>query len=547
MPDTNLRWTVDDAYAARFTEPILNDIITRAAVKRETTVRQLAGRHVGFFSLKPEQLPDIFIKAYHIPPLKLFRSCLAPYGVQEWHAARDLLRRGVRTHPPIALGIERTWGLYRRVYLITEAVQGSSTLKQFVQQRGSLSHGAVPDLVGRFARFVVAVCRAGALHRDLHWGNILIRFDPAGVPSFYLIDLHNLRLKPGLSDRDIMHNLSLLNTSFYDRVSPRLQLRFLRTVLAESHGGRRDFLRARNGIVRQTEGLMRKKWRKHAARCFGENNYFMKVHLGPLTGHARRDDRTGACADVLHDPESLFYTKDARIIKDSRTTSSLLISPEGVEPGVYLKRFNVKAVLHPVKHLFKRSRAEAVWRAAHAMLARGVPTPRPRMYLEHRRSGFLGKSYFAADMVPGAVDLDTYLSAHANDLSRDGKKSVIRMLARELRKMHDRGVAHGDLKAKNILITSRDGIANGVLFVDLDAVRISPGLTQNERCRDLARLNCSFLDRSQVSGPQRLCFLKCYAGRMPGADFKKLWKRVLFFTLRKLKKSGRNFFYPHRT
>jgi hypothetical protein len=66
-------------------------------------------------------------------------------------------------------------------------------------------------------------------------------------------------------------------------------------------------------------------------------------------------------------------------------------------------------------------------------------------------------------------------------------------------------------------------------------------LSFRHRCRDIARLNCSFLNTAVVSKTHRFCFLKYYLGRTKRRDLKKAWDTVMFFTELKLRKSGRSF------
>jgi tRNA A-37 threonylcarbamoyl transferase component Bud32 len=207
-----------------------------------------------------------------------------------------------------------------------------------------------------------------------------------------------------------------------------------------------------------------------------------------------------------------------------------------------MKRYNVKGFFYILKHLFRSSRAKKAWFASNSMQVRDISTPDPLLYFEERRFLFLFKSYFVTKAVPDARVLDEYVVSRFPGFSRLQKLSLIRTVARQLKKMHDRGICHGDLKAKNILIRNQnDDGQHTCSLVDFDAVKILDHVEIKERCRDLARLNCSFLNTSLVSRAHRLLFLKYYFGTGSRRELKKALRMVVMYTGMKLEKSGRAF------
>ncbi len=542
MPGSNILWSVDRRYARQFTGEVLDAVIDRSIVDGETVVREVHTRQVSRMHLSRPDLPDIYVKAYHIPPRKLYRSLVVPYGIKEWRVAQALQKKGIRTCPPVALGIEKRGGLYCRVYFITEAVPDSMTLKEYIDaygvhgEQGRFAGNA--SLVDLFADFVAEVRRVGILHSDFHWGNVLITVPEEGRLDFYLIDLHNVLLKPILSERDNYSNLALLNASFQDKIPIRDQLRFMQAYYRDYVHGRRH---ARDRVKDDTNRLLRRKWKKHDKRCLQENKYFERVARSGLRGFARRDEALKSVLQRLENPEGLFNDPKVRIIKDSRTTSSVAVTDGVPVPGLYVKRYNVKGAWYMVKNLLRASRAKRVWQTANSMRERDIATPLPLLYLERRSLGLLQKCYVVTELVEGAVTLDAYIAGDFQDLGRERKRAFVRMIALQVQKLHQRGVVHGDLKAKNILVRSRPGGGQALCFIDLDAARVQGSVSAAERFRDLARLNCSFLDRRLVSQALRLYFLQVYCGRCSRSELKSAWDLALHYTDRKLRKSARSF------
>ena len=81
-----------------------------------------------------------------------------------------------------------------------------------------------------------------------------------------------------------------------------------------------------------------------------------------------------------------------------------------------------------------------------------------------------------------------------------------------LRKMHDEGIVHRDLKAPNLVWTS-DGTPGGAFFiVDHDGARVARGdVRWKRRARDLARLDASL----PASRTDRLRVLRAYRQLFP--------------------------------
>jgi tRNA A-37 threonylcarbamoyl transferase component Bud32 len=126
-----------------------------------------------------------------------------------------------------------------------------------------------------------------------------------------------------------------------------------------------------------------------------------------------------------------------------------------------------------------------------------------------------------------------------NLMIKKNKLQFIKEVAIQVKQLHDCGIMHCDLKATNILVNAGDKIK--IYFTDLDAIKVSDSLFSAERAKDLARLNCSFLDTAFLSRCYRLYFLKSYLGRVKRKELKKYWDSVMLFTELKLEKSKREF------
>lgn len=149
------------------------------------------------------------------------------------------------------------------------------------------------------------------------------------------------------------------------------------------------------------------------------------------------------------------------------------------------------------------------------------------------------------------------------NLARTALPAVKRRVARELgsavRQMHDRGVYHGDLTMKNILVsglpseafqgnganggTAKEGHANGlkIHFIDFDGSRFEPRREGALAQANLDRLNRSVVKLFAPGGPitrtDKMRFLLSYAGgrdearRLARACGRRLWMHRLWWWL----------------
>jgi len=277
---------------------------------------------------------------------------------------------------------------------------------------------------------------------------------------------------------------------------------------------------------------------KRNRSCLRKNTYFTEVKNNHLKGYAALPVNN-AILKRMESPDTLFSNSASSVLKDSESASCLLFSSLPGSPGFYLKKYHAKNIFDAVKNTFRLSKGKRSWIAANTLKARGIPTPEPILFLERKSFLFTCESYFVTEAVLKAKPLNLYMDAAFKLLSRQDKRAFIKVLAMQVKQMHDSGIRHRDLKSTNILVADDDG--GKVWFIDLDAIKVSDALSLTERLKDVARLNCSFLDTALLSKQDRLLFLKVYLNRANRKELKKYWDSVVLFTGLKLKKSKREF------
>jgi serine/threonine protein kinase len=126
----------------------------------------------------------------------------------------------------------------------------------------------------------------------------------------------------------------------------------------------------------------------------------------------------------------------------------------------------------------------------------------------------------------------------------------IDQLARLVRELHLRNLAHRDLKAANILLDADKDSApeppaerpNPFCFIDLVGVSRRRWLRQSTRIKNLARLHASFYQDSRLTRTDKLRFLHVYlqCGLFGRENWKDWWRGIDAATQIKVRKNQRN-------
>jgi len=218
----------------------------------------------------------------------------------------------------------------------------------------------------------------------------------------------------------------------------------------------------------------------------------------------------------------------AAALKDHRRSAVTRVTHHG--QCLCIKEYKPLGWGDRLKDALRGSRAQRAWHGATRLAANGVSSPELVALLEHR-----GVHYLVAECVADGQPLNTFLAERfAGALPPDqlqGKRSLIRELARWLRSIHDLGIYHDDWSAKNLLVARRDG-RWCFFLLDYESISLLRPLTLRRRVKNLGQLNdlTHGLTRSD-----RLRFLLAYAGHDPEFARGSFVAKVLGFTRRRIR------------
>lgn len=123
-----------------------------------------------------------------------------------------------------------------------------------------------------------------------------------------------------------------------------------------------------------------------------------------------------------------------------------------------------------------------------------------------------GRAFLLARALEGAVELRRFLQ-DGSDATPSERRVFARKLGEALARMHEAGVAHGDLYAKHVFV---DPCGQEVYYLDWQRSRLLRRVGRGRRFRDLAALDATLAD-GLASTLERAEFLRAYLAAAPGA------------------------------
>ena len=327
----------------------------------------------------------------------------------------------------------------------------------------SIAAARAPGLAdsGAVASVLARLHAGGVRQRDLHFGNFIVA---DGVS--YAVDGGGARRQ---------------------RMGRRACLRDVASLLADhgewdSGGAVAAYAEERGWTLRRRErdridvligAVRRRRAARYARKSVRDCTPFsVQVDAGGMTATAR-DDADAELMAVLADPERAIATGGP--LKSGRTATVVRFG------DLVVKRYNIKNRAHWWRLKTRVSRARRAWQAGHGLRWLGVPTARPRAFVERSNAApGSAAAYLVLDYVDG-----TSLA----DLASRGTPSVLGAVRDLFAGLRTARFAHGDMKATNLIVADGE-----VHVVDLDAAvwHRNAWWFRRRHQRDLARFQRNF-------------------------------------------------------
>jgi hypothetical protein len=439
MDTRGVRWVAE---AGRL--PRLRQVAKALADPTLRPAREIPSR--AHFRLAPAEsgAPGTFVKQYRLLgwPRRL-RHLLRPLpAAVEWSVARALAPHGLAAVVPWAWGVRRDRGVPIECYLVADDLGDLVTLEEWIPRQRHLPGPAFRGGLADLSRTLRRMHGLRYFHGDPHQRNIIPSEGPDGLRWAFL-DFQQARraylTAPYRRLRDlgrVFHGVRLDLGRFQ-------RAHLLRAYLGPEARLPRRLFRLLEAITLYYEFRL---LRRRARRCLTVTDHFRRSEHGPLA--------VRHVADV-----------------DVEPIAACLRNRPGTEDPAF--------AVAPLA-----GRGRRAWLNAHALLAGGLPTPRPLAWAIDARGG---TEYLVTEQPKGAVPLEVALRA-----TRDGTEvaGLMQAAGAALRAKHDLGAWGG--AAAGGLLAARDDPGEGgtwrVLFGRPEALRFRPWVGERLRRRDVARL-----------------------------------------------------------
>lgn len=539
-----VRWEIDPALAPVLLGPRGLRLPDWLAHGQARIIKQ--GPHRTVYRI---DIPEgrFFLKHYRLHDIRAWlREVVRPSKARmECERALEVAERGVATVTPLALGEVQSRLGPTDSFLLTRALDNTSTLSLFLEQElPTFTPLRQTRLRQRLARtlgtLLARLHQSGIVHNDLHAGNLLLRLDADDNPELFLIDLHAVSLRRSLSWGARRANLIMLNRWFILRSNRADRMRAWQAYAAAWNTPNCRELGWE--LERATWLSNLTFWRHRDRRCRQNNRYYYRCASGTGRGYAVRDLNRTTFQELLADPDQPFDQKGVRLLKNSRSSTVAEIDLEvaGEVRAVIYKRFRITQGHEPWVALLRRSAALRSWVNGQGFLERCLPTPRPLAVFHRYRHGLPHEGYLLTEKVSDALDLRAWVASLESLPVPERRQQLVQRIeqvARLIRELHRRQLSHRDLKAANLLVQGAL-----VWFIDLVGVTCHRHLPRCRRVQNLARLNASFLDTPLITRTDRLRFLRIYLqwGFFGQSTWKRWWKVIATATQEKIDRNRRS-------
>lgn len=468
---------------------------------------------------------------------------------REWRAIDAVANAGIPTIEAAALGL-RKWGPFvTDSFLLTRAIEPAESLHDYVRRQTESGPGMSvarrQKLAVRLGMLIATLHTHGLVHGDLHAGNVLIREEPLQELRLWLIDLHAVRRRRWISLRRLAKNLAMFAHFFSQYGTPADRLRFFdaywnrvneRPSRPMSLPGA-DEPASRRHIIQSIQHAC-EEW---SARAFDKaDRKWLRGHrkliiVDTVTAHCRGVAELGTeflrmvgrCPDVLQ----------SSLLTIAGNLHATFDRPQHPNIRIHTATAGEPLTLRWLGRNQLWSAARVRWEIGHALLRRGIPTPRPLLFAEER-FGPQRRTFLVTES-PRQWE---------GALNHPVEWTLIRQAAQLLRRLHDHGCIHTRLSESAFLIAKHEPLAAParrrpepehdaavaariepvsirLLLNHVDAVRSVDDIRPSLITEQLATLNAA-VPSDHFTPADRLRFLLGYIGPKRRGEWKSLWREI---------------------
>ncbi len=157
----------------------------------------------------------------------IFRPCKA---VKEWKISNELLRRGIQSPVPLAVGERRKFRLLSDSFLINRKIPNAVNISHYISSLtpplSEMKRREKWKFIRSLAGTIKDVHNKGLFHGDLNTSNIMVQMREGKEPVFYFVDFGGSGLRKRLYLNQRIKDLARLNESMPSFISRTDKVRF---------------------------------------------------------------------------------------------------------------------------------------------------------------------------------------------------------------------------------------------------------------------------------------------------------------------------------
>ncbi|MBI3723406.1 hypothetical protein HY251_05560, partial [bacterium] len=445
---------------------------------------------------------ELYVKSYRVRgPLERAKHVFVrSKALAELEAMRRLRAAGVATAEALAAGESRSLGVFLGASAFVSRAIPSA--RSFARELDSLRARGDADgrkrLIEGLASLAAAIARAGADHRDLHVGNVLL--DEKGAAT--IIDLHAVSFPGELGAKRRKERLARLALSLVpaheDRAAAdtgREEVSWLASAAARLDPELGSAPGLERWLLERSDELLARHLASRDRRCLVDSKGFaVEGSRGRRVFRVREAPATEIEAALVAPALSVLHRHSrGRSVLELVKAQDRLARVAGSSELVR-KREEYPGLRSRLGALLVGTRARCAWLAARALLVRGLPAPRAVALVEERTLGFLPRrSFLLMENLAGSTMVHVYLQEVLRDGRSPGaapsrkRRELARALGKLVARLHARGIVHRDLAVQNVLLREKGESGFELAFVDLDEVRVRRA-SEREALRALVQL-----------------------------------------------------------
>jgi tRNA A-37 threonylcarbamoyl transferase component Bud32 len=465
-------------------------------------------RWAGIFLFSPNY--RIFLKRDITKGLiELLKYLILPSkGRKEWLVSYQMEKRNIPIPKPLGW-LERIHnGFVIESYYLSEAiVSGNSLIENMYLLK---DEGIFSELV----KVLLKLHKEGFYHKDLHAGNLI--WDGK---SFFILDLHRVRLLNSLSLNQRLFNIATLFHSLRAVLEEREQLKFLEEYFKKGkiNLNRIDYL---NKIHTYMNRLQNRQWESRTKRCLKESTNFVVFKDKNWVVYRRNDFNMDILKKNLEEHFKITIQEPNVLVKKDK--KSIVSRVRNGEETIFIKQFCYPRLKNRLFGFIYCPKGKRAWLGGNGLIVREIPSLTPLALLERRNRFFLKEEFLFMEAIENGLEMDRYILKNLNGIKL--RRKFIKEFAQWLAFVHQRKIYHKDMKTCNILVR-QNGNAWEFYLLDLEDIRFGINVNEKKLIKNLIQLNNS--TPYIITKTNRLRFFKEYLRLRPLVSEKKLFIREL--------------------